>query len=124
LLLSWRSVELILWELCENATKFHPEGSPAIDISIARVPDGVRIQVGDDGGELSPEQMTKMWHPYYQGYGDFTGEVPGMGLGLATVSALVYSVGGTYRAYNREEKSGVTIELVIPLEIKDGNAQA
>lgn len=122
-LISCHSVELILWELCENAKKFHPEGSPVIEMSIARVPDGVRIQVRDDGRTLSPEQMAQMWHPYYQGDSSFSGEVPGMGLGLAMVAALVYGAGGTCRAHNREEGPGVIIELVLPSEVDDGKAQ-
>lgn len=64
-----------------------------------------------------------MWHPYYQGDSSFSGEVPGMGLGLAMVSALVYGAGETCRAHNREEGSEVIIGLVLPLEIEGGDAK-
>lgn len=114
--ISCRSMELILWELCENVKKFHSEGSPVIEINIASVPDGIQIQVRDDGVTLSPEQLAETWIPYYQGDRGFSGQVSGMGLGLATVSVVVCGVGGTCRAYNRKEGPGVVVELVLPVE--------
>jgi nitrogen fixation/metabolism regulation signal transduction histidine kinase len=58
--------------------------------------------------------------PYYQGEKDFTGEAPGMGLGLSTVSAIVWGVGGACRITNREDGPGVIVELVVP-EIEAGD---
>jgi K+-sensing histidine kinase KdpD len=52
--------------------------------------------------------------PYYQGEKDFTGEAPGMGLGLSTVSAIVWGAGGACRILNREGGLGVIVEFVIP----------
>ncbi len=41
--------------------------------------------------------------------------MPGMGLGLSMVSSVVWSVGGSCRAYNQENKTGVVIVLNLPL---------
>jgi hypothetical protein len=38
-----------------------------------------------------------------------------MGLGLAMVATLVWGVGGTCRAYNRQDGQGIVVELVLPL---------
>ena len=119
---SRRAMELVLWELFENAKKFHPEQSPTLEIKISGISEGIRIQVCDDGLTLSPDQLAKMWIPYYQAEKYFTGQVPGMGLGLSMIASLVWGVGGTCRICNREEGSGVVVELVLPLAKNHGEA--
>ncbi|HXV44764.1 MAG TPA: response regulator [Anaerolineae bacterium] len=113
---SCQIMELALWELLENAKKFHPKQSPGLEIKISRAFADIRIQISDDGLTLSPEQLTKMWVPYYQGEKYFTGQAPGMGLGLSMVASLIWSMGGTCRAYNREDGPGIVVELVLPMD--------
>jgi hypothetical protein len=38
-----------------------------------------------------------------------------MGLGLSMVASLIWRVGGSCRLYNREDRSGVVVELILPL---------
>ena len=114
-MLSQRAVELALWEILENAVKFHSQVSPRVEIVASRAnPGEVCLQIQDDGTAISPEHLERIWTPYYQGEKYFTGEAPGMGLGLPTVAALVWETGGACRAYNREDGPGVVIELVLP----------
>ncbi len=114
--LSRQTVELILWEILENAQKFHPSQSPVVEIRLAyAAPDQVRIQIADDGIHLSPEQLAHMWRPYYQADKFLSGEVAGMGLGLSLVATQVWSVGGECRAFNRQDGPGIVVELVLPL---------
>lgn len=114
--LSYQALEQILWELCENAKKFHPKQSPVLEIELSKVDEMVRIRVLDDGLSLSPDQLLNLWTPYYQAEKYFSGQVLGMGLGLSTIASMIWSVGGTCRAYNRPDRSGIVIELVIPSE--------
>lgn len=115
LVLSGWSLEAVLWEILENAKKFHPRNMPVITFNVAKVGvQQVRIQVLDDGLTLSPEQLVHMWMPYYQGDKFATGQVAGMGLGLSMVSTHVWSVGGSCRSFNREDAPGVVIELMLP----------
>ena len=114
--LSAQSLEWILWELMDNSKKFHPQHSPAVEVIANLVKPGwARIEVADDGVTLSATQIGRVWTPYYQGEKYFTGEAPGMGLGLATVAATVWHVGGTCRFYNRLPGPGVVVELTMPL---------
>lgn len=116
LALSTREVELILFELCENAKKFHPQGAPHIEIEVARAmtPPGTRLRIQDDGITLSPEKINQMWQPYYQAEPRFTGETPGMGLGLAVVASLVWSSGGACQTYNRSSGAGIVVDITLP----------
>ena len=76
--------------------------------------DSLSLRIIDNGITLSPGQISKLWSPYYQGEKYFTGEIPGMGLGLPMVAALVWEVGGTCQLRNRDDGPGVIVELVIP----------
>ncbi|MFL5802379.1 MAG: sensor histidine kinase [Roseiflexaceae bacterium] len=95
-----------------------------IDIILTHVADTIHIQVRDDGQTLSPEQLRKVWQPYYQAERFFTGQVAGMGLGLPMVAALIWRVSGTCRIYNSEPGPGVGVELIIPLVQDNGSAYA
>lgn len=116
LTISGRVMELILWELLENARKFHPKQSPTVEVSVARAEERtIRLQVRDDGVTLAPDQLAHVWAPYVQGEKHFTGETPGMGLGLAMVAALVWQVKGRASLTNRADGPGVVVELTLPL---------
>lgn len=112
---SCHAVELILWELLENAKKFHPLRSPRVSINISGSATGLQLQISDDGLTLLPEQLAHIWTPYYQAEKYFTGQMPGMGLGLAMVAQLVWGMGGDCRAYSREDGPGIVIELGLPV---------
>ncbi len=113
--ISTEAIELVLTELFSNAKKFHPNNLPSLDINITVVSKKIHLEICDDGLWLSPEQLAEVWTPYYQGEKYFTGEAPGMGLGLSMVASLIGEVGGTYSVYNRKEKQGLAIEFILPL---------
>lgn len=111
------ALEMILHELLENARKFHPEHAPTVDISIGQTTSGfINIRVADDGMNLTPEQLRWAWLPYVQGEKDFTGELPGMGLGFPMVATLLWKAGGDLRLRNRPDGPGIVVEMKIPLE--------
>ncbi len=110
------SLETILTELFHNALKFHPRKNPQVRIVITPLgSDRIILTVGDDGITLTPTQLDRAWVPYFQGEKYFTGEVPGMGLGLSLVASLVLEVGGSCRLSNRDEGPGVVAHLTLPL---------
>lgn len=111
---SRQTLEMILWEIIQNARKFHPEESPAVNINISALADEISIQISDNGLTLPSEQLAKMWIPYYQVEKGFSGQVPGMGLGLAMVASLMWNIGGACRSYNNDNGPGITVELKLP----------
>jgi signal transduction histidine kinase len=118
--ISEAALECILTELFDNAKKFHPRREPSIRVCVQRIlgADGVpraRLRVTDDGVNLSPVQLEKMWTPYYQSERSFTGEVPGMGLGLSLVQRLLWQVGGNCTSANRADGPGLEVEIVLPM---------
>jgi signal transduction histidine kinase len=111
-----QALDTIVWELLENSVKFHPEKQPHVEIDVGFESDQViRLFVRDDGVTLSPEQLRTAWAPYIQGEKYFTGESPGMGLGLSLVATLVWQVGGEVHLANREDRRGVEVSIRLPL---------
>jgi signal transduction histidine kinase len=111
------ALESILYELLLNTRKFHPEKNPTVEVSVGQIDKGfIRIRIVDNGQTLSPEQLSWAWLPYVQGEKDFTGELPGMGLGFPMVATLVWKAGGDLHLRNRPDGSGVIVEMKIPLE--------
>ena len=116
LLLSRQTLELMFWEILENSLKFHPDRNPEVQITVSsQDARNMKIQICDNGLNLSPEQLSQMWTPYYQGEKYLTGEEEGMGLGLAMVALVLWEIGGNCLAYNREGQPGIVIELDVPL---------
>ena len=115
--LTYNALESILYELLANARKFHPEKKPTVEVAVSQGEESyIQLRVADNGQTLSTEQLSWAWIPYVQGEKDFTGELPGMGLGFPMVASLVWKVGGDLRLRNRHDGPGVIVELKIPLE--------
>ena len=115
--LTYDALESVFYELLLNARKFHPEKNPTVEVSVGQLDEGfIRIRVVDNGQTLSTEQLGWAWLPYVQGEKDFTGELPGMGLGIPMVATLVWKAGGDLHIRNRPDGDGVVVEMKIPLE--------
>jgi CheY-like chemotaxis protein len=120
LTLTQSAVDLLLLEIFENAKKFHPQHNPKIDVMIAPIDEKfIKIQIQDDGIVLSPKQQLRAWMPYMQGEKYLTGQAPGMGLGLALVSTLVWQTGGNVQLTNRFDRPGVVVDLILPVAGKE-----
>ena len=109
--ISRRAFEIILWELLQNSKKFHPEQNPLVVVRVSEQGDDTVLEVIDNGICLSPEQLDKAFLPYYQGERAFTGQIPGMGLGLTMVRQMLWEAGGECQIRNRQEGQGVILEL-------------
>jgi len=114
--ISRRAMESIIFELLENSKKFHPSNTPTLTVTATAEGRDITLAVQDDGIHLSPEQLGRVWLPYYQGERYFTGEVPGMGLGLSVVASLVWEVGGDCYIANRTDSPGVIVRLRFPAD--------
>lgn len=111
------ALEIILYELLLNARKFHPDKNPTVEVAVEQIDEGyIRLRVADDGQTLSIEQLSWAWLPYVQGEKDFTGELPGMGLGFPMVATMLWKVGGDVHLRNRHNGPGVVVEMKVPLE--------
>jgi len=117
-LFSKRAIELVLQEILENAKKFHPRHAPQVEIAVSLASDQqASIKIFDNGLRLAPQQLAQLQTPYYQVEKQMTGQVAGMGLGLAMVASLMWEVGGNCRVHNRNAGPGLVVELILPLAV-------
>ncbi|MEK7743748.1 MAG: ATP-binding protein, partial [Elusimicrobiota bacterium] len=85
----------VLCSLIENAVKFNPAARKEAVLDARREGDSVRVTVSDNGPGIPPEEQPKLFRKFYQIDPDFTGQVRGMGLGLAFVKNVVEAHGGS-----------------------------
>ena len=81
--------------LIENAIKFNLGRKKRVAIAAAKTAGGVRLSVTDNGPGIPSEEQPKLFDKFYQIDDDFTGQIPGFGLGLAFVKIVVEAHGGT-----------------------------
>jgi two-component system sensor histidine kinase KdpD len=90
-------MERALCNLLENAAKYTPPGS-TIGIAACAREMHVEIVVTDDGPGLPPGREHQLFEKFSRGQSE--SGIPGVGLGLAIVRAVVEAHGGTVRAEN------------------------
>ncbi len=102
---------------CENIAK---ENSANLALEIA---DHVKISIKDDGPGIPPNQLSKIFDPY------FTSKIKGSGLGLAITHAIITKHGGMILAESRQDH-GTTFTIYLKacrhalLEKEQGPVQA
>jgi len=85
-------LEIILFNLLDNAVKYSPEGSP-VEVGAQRSGREVLMEVKDRGRGLTEEEIGYSFQPFRRGE-EGTASRVGMGLGLYIVSRLVEAHGG------------------------------
>ena len=102
--------------ILDNAVKFHPGEEVAIELSFALSSDGreLSLTLRDDGPGI-PRRMQKLiTKGFLQCEDDFTGNVEGMGIGLAMLSDFMKLFGGRL-AIDSSKGKGTTVNLFFPL---------
>ncbi len=104
----------VFGNLLHNACKYTPDGGH-IRITATEVPDGVRVQVQDDGCGIDPEFMPEMFELFSQSPRLPDRSAGGLGLGLPLVRRLVELHGGHIEAHSAGANQGATFEVWLPL---------
>ncbi|HEX8274218.1 MAG TPA: ATP-binding protein [Longimicrobiaceae bacterium] len=99
----------VLANLVGNALKFTPAGG-RIELSAARVPEGVRIAVADTGPGIAPENLPHVFDRFWKTQG---GNRHGAGLGLAICKGIVEAHGGSIGVESRLA-AGSTFAFTLP----------
>jgi signal transduction histidine kinase len=91
-------------------------GSVGIRLS-AEAANRARIEITDSGRGIAPEDIAKIFEPYYS-----TKET-GTGLGLAIVKKAIDDHGGSITVSSKEG-SGTTFTIILPVKPEDGGGKA
>jgi len=86
---------LCIVELLSNAIKFNNKMEKNIKVQGANHGDCISISVRDYGTGIRPQDVSRIFEPFYQVDDDFTGQVSGWGLGLSMVQRIAQLHKGT-----------------------------
>lgn len=105
-----------------NAIKYTDRGSVSVD---ARVADGrVDIEITDDGIGMTPEDVDRIFTPYFRAQSVQDTGITGTGLGMGITQEIVESHGGSIAVVSTLGK-GTTVTIALPLarSTAEGTAQ-
>ena len=81
-------LHLCVQELLSNAIKFNTRTEKIIKIQCVNHGNCISLSVRDYGTGIRPQDVQHIFEPFYQVDDDFTGQITGWGLGLATVKRI------------------------------------
>jgi PAS domain S-box-containing protein len=107
-------LQQVVWNILSNAAKFTPNGG-RVEISVSQTATHVHMQVRDSGPGIDPAFLPHVFERFRQADGSTTRTHGGLGLGLAIVRHLVELHGGTIAVENRDDGSGASFTIRLPL---------
>ena len=103
----------LLLNVLSNAISVTPPGGE-VRLRSAPAEEGWRFEVLDEGPGLPPEQLARLFERFVRFERRDGGTRPGHGLGLAISRSIAQLHGGSIRAVNRADRSGLRIEVELP----------
>jgi two-component system sensor histidine kinase KdpD len=116
-------MEQALANVLDNAAKYSPPGSK-VSIVASEQDGEIVVDVADCGVGVRPEELERVFEPFYRAGGDRGTEAPGSGLGLAICRAFVAANGGSATVISAGAGRGTTVRLRLPLPAAAGVAEA
>ncbi len=106
-------LEQAFTNLLNNAIKFTPSGG-VIKITAETVGQEIVIKVCDSGVGITPEEMARIFEPYYQSERVQSAN-PGLGIGLRLVYEIIHLHRGSLTAESEGKDKGSTFTITLPL---------
>jgi two-component system sensor histidine kinase BaeS len=104
----------VLQNLVHNAVRFSPPAG-AVRVVLTTQEGWAEVTVEDDGPGVPPEDLERVFEPFYRGDPSRSRHSAGSGLGLAVVKQLVGAHGGTVRAERKPDRgSRFVVRLPTP----------
>ena len=103
-----QSLRRCLTNLIDNAVKFGESASVTLEDGHA-----LRVKVADRGPGIAPEEMDRVFEPFYRARAALSRGVVGTGLGLSIARDIALGHGGQLTLRNRAVR-GLEAEVVLP----------
>ena len=106
-------IEQVMMNIVANAIKYTPDGG-IIDITAGEKPDGVWMEVADNGIGIPPKDRARIFERFYRVDKARSRESGGTGLGLSIAQEIVQQHGGTISLVEKDTP-GLTVRIELPL---------
>ncbi len=87
-------LEMVLMEILENSFKYCPKENLRVSISLSRLAPGKELKIKDNGPGIPQEELERLGDRFVQIEKSFSGNLPGLGLGLFLVHEILEQIGG------------------------------
>lgn len=113
--LSRQSLELIFWELLQNARKLTENHRSSIEIEIINSSEIVHLHTNYHHQTLTEAQLDNVWTPQFNNTTLLDKQTTITQWNFSKTATLVWSLGGTCHIRNQENAAGLLVDLEIPL---------
>ena len=113
MLLDKEKLKEVLINLLSNAIKYSPKGGK-VWVRLAADGGNLRIEFQDQGMRIPTEHQPKLFQAFSRVDSSATAEIPGTGLGLVIVKAIVEHHGGRI-AFESTPGAGTTFLILLPI---------
>ncbi len=101
---------LVFRNLLDNALKYTPQGG-AVQWLLTREGDTIIHTITDNGVGIAPEHLPHIFERFYRADRARLRDVPGSGLGLSIVAAILHVYGGTVQLSSLGVNQGTTVTV-------------
>ena len=102
-----RAVDNVL----RNAVKY---SATKVEMQVTQHLDTISLEISDDGPGVPEAELKHLYTPFYRVSSSRERATGGTGLGLAIAKQAVEVQGGQILAHNRQDKSGLVVEITLP----------
>jgi len=106
-------MKIVLRNMIENALKYSAEKSGPVELSVIDNYDKIIVRIEDFGQGISPEEIERVFEPFYRTDKSRTRKTGGYGLGLHLCKNIIEAHNGEIKIYNKEEGHGLIAEIMI-----------
>jgi signal transduction histidine kinase len=104
---------LVLKNILDNALKYSGEESAPVEISLIHGTPETVLEVADNGAGISPEDVPRVFEPFYRADRSRSRQTGGYGLGLSLCRKIMEAHGGSI-GISSEPGKGTRVRLVFP----------
>lgn len=112
-------VKTVLQNVLENALKYSSHQRKAVEVGLEGISGGVLVSVRDFGMGIPPEDLPRVFEPFYRVDKSRTKDTGGYGLGLSLCREIMRAHGGEITLESRPGE-GTFVKLFWPQSMEDG----